>query len=89
MATTLEWVRDHYDVDKDRRINNDEKNKAFTDWTDGNITINEFKDVLTAFDNQTLLPDYGFYTMSVSDEHVISVDLPIGASLKVDGVEVI
>ena len=89
MAVTLEWIRDHYDADRNRRIDNDEKNKAFTDWNAGKINIVEFTGVLAAFDNNTLLPDYGFYTMSVSDGHVISVNIPSGATLKIEGVEVI
>ena len=89
MTVTLEWVRDHYDSDNDRYINKDEKNNAFVDWTGRNITLDEFNGVLAAFDNHTLLPDYGFHTMSVIDGHVISINIPSGAMLKVNGVEVI
>ena len=89
MSTTLEWIRDHYDADKDRLISFDEVNGAVKDYFSGEISDEQVGAVRDAFDAHTLLPDYGFNTMSVSDGHVVSVNIPSGAMLKIEGVEVI
>lgn len=89
MAATLEWIRDHYDVDKDRYITKSEVGNALDDYFANLITREQFYAVKAAYDSHTLLPAYGFYTMSVIDGHVISVNIPSGAMLKIEGVEVI
>ena len=90
MAVTLEWVRDHYDNNpKNGYIDLAEYNTAILEFGQAKITQEQFVAVRDAFKNHISLPDYGFHTMSVSDGHVISVNIPSGAMLKVDGVEVI
>lgn len=89
MATTLEWVRDKYDRDHDRRINSEENGYARMDNFRGLITTEQMLAVNNAYMNKVLLPEYGTYhTLSVTDQ-LISVIIPTGATLKIDGVEVI
>ena len=87
MSTTLEWIRDHYDADKDRLISFDEVNGAVKDYFSGEISNEQVGAVRDAYNAQTLLPDYGgsFHTLS----NVVSCNIPTGAMLKVNGVEVI
>ena len=58
MAVTLEWVRDHYDANKDRYIDNDEQKKAVYDRMDVLITQEQLVAVIAAYNDHTLLPAY-------------------------------
>jgi len=58
MAVTLEWIRDHYDVDKSRRISTYETQNASRDHADGKITDEEKDAVIAAWTDSTLLPVY-------------------------------
>ena len=59
MAVTLEWVRDNYDANKDRRIDKSESIAAMNDLIySGSITREQFDAVKAAYDNNTLLPSY-------------------------------
>lgn len=55
---TLTWVRDHYDIDKNRYIDDTEKGVAHDDWIVDTITTAELQEVIAANDSQTLLPAY-------------------------------
>ena len=90
MAVTLEWVRDHYDSSKDRHIDKNEALKAMNDLIySGSITREQFDAVKLAYDNNTLLPAYSNGQQYAVTEHVTSINIQIGAMLKVNGVEVI
>ena len=78
MATTLEWVRDHYDADKSRYIEQPELNYAVQDYFNGLITKEQLDVTNGAHDEHLLLPAY-------NDEHAVSFIIPTGATLKVDG----
>lgn len=55
---TLEWVRDNYDADKSRYIEESEKNTAQDDWLVDIITSTQFQEVTAAYTETTLLPAY-------------------------------
>ena len=57
-SMSLEWIRDNYDVNKDRHIENDERLAAYADYMAGNITYPQYLDVFTAYMDGTLLPEY-------------------------------
>lgn len=78
---TLTWVRDHYDLDKNRYIDDAEKGAAHDDWLADTITTAELQEVIAAWDSHTLLPSY--------DMPIIQFNIQTCATLKVDGVEVI
>jgi hypothetical protein len=78
---TLTWVRDHYDLDKNRYIGDAEKGVAHDDWLVDTITTAELQEVIAACDSHTLLPAY--------DIPITQFNIQTGAKLKVDGVEVI
>jgi len=81
---SLLWVRDNYDTDKSRYIEEDERKIAFSDWLAERITPSEYSAVLDAHSSHTLLPPYGTPAMGV-----ISINIPSRATLKVDGVTII
>ena len=58
MTVTLEWVRDNYDVNKNRYIDDTELNQSVYDYTGGGITKDQYLAVKDAFDKKTLLPAY-------------------------------
>jgi len=58
MAVTLEWVRDNYDKDKDRYINNAEVSLAQFDWSNGTIDNEQISMVEFIWSTHTLLPEY-------------------------------
>ena len=57
MAVTLEWVRDHYDANKNRYIDKTEVDAASADYPD-KITMEERFAVVDAYYQHTLLPAY-------------------------------
>ena len=59
MAATLEWVRDHYDVNRDRKIDYDEGISSVKDFLNNVITKEQLDAVQAAYNDQTLLPTYG------------------------------
>ena len=77
MVVTLEWVRDHYDINKSRYIEKNEKDSALDDWTAGTILALEFTKVLDAYNYHTLLPAYG------GTQHAVSFIIPSGATITV------
>ena len=87
MAVTLEWIRDNYDTNKNRYMDRDETMSAVNDFYSNMISMEQVGAVRDAFDAHTLLPAYGgaFQTLS----NVTTLNIPTGATLKVDGVEVI
>ena len=89
MAITLEWIRDHYDTNKTRHIEGAEGSMASFDFAHGTITQEQLDAVNDAWKNYTLLPDYGDEQIYIAMEHVTSINIPSGAMLKVNGVEVI
>lgn len=84
---SLSWVRDHYDKDRSRYIEEDERKIAFSDWLAERITPSEYSAVLDAHSSHTLLPSYGGPAPTAID--VISINIPTGATLKVDGITII
>ena len=74
MAVTFEWVRDHYDADKSRYIEGNEKDNANDDWKAGTISDLELEKVLVAYNNHILLPGY---------EHEVSFIIPEGSELSI------
>jgi len=55
---TLTWVRDHYDSNKDRYIDDNEKDVAQGDWMADTITTAELQEVIAVCNSHTLLPAY-------------------------------
>lgn len=84
---TLEWVRDNYDASHNRLIEESERDKAVNDWGMGHISMTDATAVMSAYNNQTLLPEYGFHILST--DVISKFNVPTGATLEVDGVEVI
>lgn len=81
MATLL-WVRDHYDTDHSRYIEASERAEAARDYMyDDIITLDDYKSVNAAYEGHTLLPAY-----TPGGTHNISVNIPSGSTLIVDGV---
>jgi len=56
--TSLTWVRDHYDADRNRYINSTESERAFDDGNDGRISSAQADAVVRAWDRHTQLPAY-------------------------------
>jgi len=65
---TLTWVRDHYDSNKDRYIDDNEKDVAQDDWIADTITTAELQEVIAAGNSHTLLPAYDTPTPSPTFE---------------------
>ena len=76
MVVTLEWVRDHYDINKSRYIEKNEKDSAFDDWGRNTISMSEFMNVSDAYDQHTLLPAYCPWDLN-GDGYVNDDDLVI------------
>lgn len=66
MAVTLIWVRDHYDTDKSRRIEEGEKLNAYVDWRSSIITEEQYDAVYAAYNEHILLPAYTTATITCS-----------------------
>lgn len=58
MAATLLWIRDHYDNDHSRYIEEDEMLLARADWEADRITTDQYASVINAKNEHTLLPAY-------------------------------
>ena len=57
--TTLLWIRDHYDANKDRYIDSEEMHVAEEDFFGyGTISEDEFFSTEDAYRNHTRLPAY-------------------------------
>ena len=85
MAVTLEWIRDNYDANRDRLIDDSESQNAVNDLHDKKITIVQLGAVLDAENNGTLLPAY----TSTPSMHIIKIEMPSDGKLRVDGVEIV
>lgn len=85
MVVTRTWIRDHYDtINKDRLIEHAELTLAHNDFSDGIITQEQVIAVSDAYNAQWLLPAY-----DIPSTQSIQFNISSGATLKVDGVEVI
>lgn len=79
----LIWVRDHYDVDKDRYISYEEAHTAQIDYGEGRINVDQYVAVVHAYNEKTLLPEYSptppgteTRTMSLTEgDHTIEINL--------------
>jgi hypothetical protein len=58
LAVTLEWVRDHYDANKNRYIDDAEIPLAEDHWNDGIITDEQYDAVSSVWSAHILLPAY-------------------------------
>lgn len=84
---TLEWIRDHYDSDRSRYIEESEREVAGDDWSAGTLSMPDYMDIINVCNKRILLPEYSGST-PMSD-HTTQFNIPIGSVLEVDGVEVI
>ena len=84
---TLEWIRDHYDSDRSRYIEDSEREVAGDDWGAGTLSMPDYMDIINTCNKHILLPAYGGLTPT--DYIEISINIPNGSELQVDGVEVI
>ena len=84
MAVTLTWVRDNYDNNKNRYIDDSEEAQANEDWYASKITDEQASMVNYAHATQTLLPAY-----PTAEYAITFASVPAGAALNVDGVEII
>lgn len=66
MVMTLEQIRDNYDTNKDRYIDEAELEVAKSDWTADVITTDDIMAIINAYNNQTLLPAYDELSVEVS-----------------------
>jgi len=90
MAVTLEWIRDNYDNNpKNRYIDNAEVSMASFDESRRTITKEQLDAVVNAWENHVLLPEYTSTINEVDGYHTVQIHIPTGATLEVDGVEVI
>lgn len=55
---SLIWIRDNYDTNTDRYIDADENEVARQDWLADRITTDQFREVIAAYNDHTLLPEY-------------------------------
>lgn len=69
MALTLTEIRDHYDTNKSRYIDEAEIPKAQADYSNNIITMDELFAIIDVFDQHTLLPAYSS-TVPVSLEWI-------------------
>jgi hypothetical protein len=73
LAVTLEWVRDHYDANKNRYIESDEVDNASADYP-AKITMEQLFAVIDASANRTLLPAYT--TTSQAKGEILNTSYP-------------
>ena len=85
-SVSLEWIRDNYDTNRGRHIENDERMKAYDDYRANRITYAQYLEVFDAYTKETLLPEYDAPTPG--DKYTVSFVVPSGANLEVDGIEV-
>lgn len=58
MTTSLTWIRDKYDTNKNRYIEKDEAVNSLNDRLAGRITVAEYEAVQAVYVMKTLLPAY-------------------------------
>lgn len=73
MAVTLTWIRDNFDLNKNRRIDKPENDHAKDEWDAGRITKEQYSAVLQAYFNNTLLPEYGAAAPPSTETRTVSL----------------
>lgn len=77
MARGLTWIRDNYDTNRSRYIEDSEVTLAQTDYTAQRISMADLFEVLDANANHTLLPAYG--TVKVAKGLLVNFSYPTSA----------
>lgn len=77
MARGLTWIRDNYDTNRSRYIEDSEVTLAQTDYTAQRISMGDFFEVMDANSNHTRLPVYG--TVKVAKGLLVNFNYPTSA----------
>jgi len=81
MAISTTWVRDNYDANKNRYIDQNEFHKAEEEHHGGEITEAQLDAVLAAYQNHTLLPTYSSPTTTVAKGKIVNFNYPSSSTV--------
>ena len=79
MAIDLTWVRDNYDANGSRRIDTAEMQKAGLDHDAGKISQDQFNAIMTAWQDNTLLPAPTGKITGVAKGKIVNFSYPASA----------